>query len=327
MPMVDPFTLSAFTLTALTAAINNLPYAPMLLGSMFEEQGISTLTAAVDINDGVLSLVPVAPRGAPGKVVTGETRSAIPFVIPHLPEAASLLADEVQGVRAFGSENQAEILMTKLNERLAQMRRNIDYTIESHRLAAIMGNYIDSNGNNVSLFTTFGVAQQTHAMGWHVSNSSAARTKCTEVLAKIEDALGGIPFSGVRVLCGATFWASMLEDKDVKATYLNTQMAADLRRDPRLEFDFNGITWTRYRGTASVLVGASEAYAIPQGVPGLLITRFAPANYAETVNTVGLPYYAKAEPLKFGKGYELEAQSNPLNLVTRPAAVIKLTVS
>lgn len=327
MPMVDPFTPSAFTLTALTAAINNLPYAPQLLGPMFEEQGISTTKAAVDINDGVLSLVPVAPRGAPGKVVTGEGRRVLPFLIPHLPEVASLLADEVQGVRAFGAESQAEVLTTKLNERLAQMRRNIDYTIESHRLAAIMGNYIDANGDATSLFTAFGVSQQTHAMGWHATNSSTARTKCTEVLAKIEDALGGIPFTGVRVLCGATFWASMLEDKDVKATYLNTQMAADLRRDPRMEFDFNGFTWTRYRGTASVLVGATDAYAIPQGVPGLLITRFAPANYSETVNSIGLPYYAKAEPLKFNKGYEIEAQSNPLNLVTRPAAVIKLTVS
>ncbi len=327
MPMTDPFTPSAFSLTSLTAAINNLPYQPMLLGSMFEEQGLTTTQAAVDIQDGVLSLVEVKPRGAPGKVITGAGRRALPFLIPHLPEQASILADEVQGVRAFGMESQAEVLQTKINERLAQMRRNIDYTIESHRLSAIMGNYVNANGDSSSLFTAFGVVQQTKAMGWHTSNSSAARTKCTEVLAQIEDALGGIPFTGVRVLCGATFWASMLEDKDVKATYLNTQMAADLRRDPRLEFDFNGITWTRYRGTLSVLVGASDAYAIPQGVPGLLITRFAPANYNETVNTVGLPYYAKGKPKDFDKGWDMEAQSNPLNLVTRPAAIIKLTVS
>jgi len=47
----------------------------------------------------------------------------------------------------------------------------------------------------------------------------------------------------------------------------------------------------------------------------------------ETVNTMGLPLYAKSEPLPLGKGYRLEAQSNPLNLVTRPAAMIKLTIS
>jgi hypothetical protein len=30
--------------------------------------------------------------------------------------------------------------------------------------------------------------------------------------------------------------------------------------------------------------------------------------------------------MRFGKGVDLEAQSNPLNLCTRPRAVIKLTI-
>lgn len=55
------------------------------------------------------------------------------------------------------------------------------------------------------------------------------------------------------------------------------------------------------------------------------ITRYAPANYTETVNTMGLPMYAKAEPRKFNKGFDIEAQTNPLNLCTRPGAIVKLT--
>ncbi|MDK2124490.1 major capsid protein [Chitinimonas sp. DQS-5] len=71
-------------------------------------------------------------------------------------------------------------------------------------------------------------------------------------------------------------------------------------------------------------MGNDEAYAIPEGVSGLFITRFAPADYLETVNTLGLPYYAKIWPLANDKGLSLEAQSNPPNLCTRPRAVIQL---
>jgi hypothetical protein len=47
----------------------------------------------------------------------------------------------------------------------------------------------------------------------------------------------------------------------------------------------------------------------------------------ETVNTIGLPYYAKSKVLDFDKGFQLEAQSNALNICTRPRAIIKLTKS
>lgn len=324
--MVDPFTPSAFTLTALTAAINNIKYAPQRLSSFFEESGISTLQVAIDIQDGVLSIVDVAPRGAPGKSISGEGRRALPFLIPHLPERAALLADSVQGVRAFGSESNSEVLQTRLTERLALLRRNIDYTIESHRLAALMGNYIDANGDSTSLFTTFGVSQQTlsFVLG---TTTTKIRSKCLTTLGYIESALDGVPFTGVRALCGATFFDNLITHTNVEATYLNQMQAAELRNDPRQELNFGGIVFERYRGTSAVKIGDNDAYAFPTGVPGLMITRFAPANYTETVNTIGLPYYAKAEPMDFGKGYEIEAQSNPLNLVTRPAAVIKLTVA
>ena len=75
------------------------------------------------------------------------------------------------------------------------------------------------------------------------------------------------------------------------------------------------------------MCGDDEAYAVPKGVPERFITRFAPADYMEAVNTNGLPYYAKQEAGKFGKAVELEAQSNPLHLCTRPRAVIKLSAS
>lgn len=69
-----------------------------------------------------------------------------------------------------------------------------------------------------------------------------------------------------------------------------------------------------------------EALLVPEGVPDLYISAFAPADYMETVNTQGIPYYSKLETLPFGKGVAGEAQSNPLHLCTRPRAQIRLTL-
>jgi len=327
MPMVDPFTPDAFTLQSLTAAINNLPYQPGRIGQLglFNETGVATRNISIESRDGQLLLMPVKPVGADGTPITGNDRKAHPFVIPHIPARATITADEVQGVRVFGSENQAETVQMKVNERLATMRNSLEYTVESHRVSAIKGQAIDANGGTIDLFAEFGVTQQVVTMGLSTTGNSAIRQKMFNVKQAIRGALGGTPFGGIRVFCGDNFWAALLEDKDTKATYLNQAQAAELRGDPSDSFAAFGAIWEHYEGTTDANFGA-DAYAVPVGVPDLFLTRFAPANYNETVNTIGLPYYAKAEPMKFNKGFELEGQSNPFNICTRPASVIRLVI-
>lgn len=327
MSVWNVFDSDAFSLNSLTAAINQVPFKPGLLGTLgvFEEQGISTTTALIEENNGVLSLVNVAPRNGVGQVVSDSKRKMFTFAVPHLPERATIMADEVQGVRAFGSESNTTSVEIKRDQRLTDMRANLDYTLESHRLAAVMGNYIDVNGASISLATAFGVTAPTPISFALGTSTTKVRQKCMAALAAIETGLGGATFSGVTVLCGATFWNDLIEHPSLQNTVLNWQAAQTLRADPRLSVDFGGLTFMRYRGTSAVKVVDGEAWAFPTGVSGLFITRFAPANYIETVNTIGLPAYAKAEALPMNKGIAIEAQSNPLNLCTRPAAVVKLT--
>lgn len=329
MSVWNVFDGDAFSLTSLTAAINHTPYRPGLLGELglFEEQGITTTSAAIEEQDGTLALVDVAPRNGVGQVVVGDTRTVRSFTIPHLPERATIMADSVQGVRAFGSETGTQTVESVRNARLAKMRANIDYTMESHRLAVVQGNYIDANGASVSLATAFNVTLPTPISFALGTATTKVREKCMDVLSVIEAGLDGTPFTGVTVLCGATFWKQLIEHAALKETVVNWQAAQTLRADPRLSIDFGGLRFLRYRGTSAVKVQDGEAWAIPTGVSGLFITRFAPANYMETVNTVGLPYYAKAEVMPFQKGVQLEAQSNPLNLCTRPASIVKLTAA
>jgi hypothetical protein len=54
-------------------------------------------------------------------------------------------------------------------------------------------------------------------------------------------------------------------------------------------------------------------------------TYFAPADFNETVNTLGQPVYAKQAPRQFDRGTDLHTQSNPLPMCHRPGVLVKLT--
>lgn len=324
--IIDPFKADGFSLNSLTAALIAQPYTPTILADsgLFSEDGVTTLDITVESDGRTIGLVAVQPRNAPPQNVGSDKRSIRSFRVPHLPERATIMADEVQGIRSFGSDNQARAINDVRDNRLAKMRTQIDYTIEAHRLSALQGQYYDAAGNLSSLFTEFGVTQQTVAMVLGTA-TTPIKSKITQVMEAIEAQLDGISFTGVTVYCGATFWKSFISHANVEKFYMNWQAASALNTDPRAPFPFMGMTFVRYRGSSTVKIADAEAYAVPTGVRDLFITRFSPANYIETVNTKGLPYYAKVQPMEMDKGIIIEAQSNPINLCTRPSAVIKLT--
>jgi hypothetical protein len=124
--------------------------------------------------------------------------------------------------------------------------------------------------------------------------------------------------------------------KEVKTAYQNWQQGAVLINDMRSGFSYSGITFEEYRGQASFVqadgtlgtrrfIAAGEAHAFPVGTVDTFATYFAPADFNETVNTLGQPLYAKQEPRKFDRGTDLHTQSNPLPMCHRPGVLIKLT--
>jgi len=319
----------AFSVSSLTAAINEQEYLPGRISSLglFREEGISTLTVQIEKDGDTLALVPSGERGTSGLVVGGTKRTLIPFNTVHLPERFTIKADEIQGIRAFGTRSELQAVQDVVNKRLAKARRQLDATHEFQRMGALNGQVLDADGKTVLLdiYKSFGVNRQKLPMGLN-SPDTELRIKCGEALDMQEEALGSVTSSGSRAMCGKNFWNKLIVHKSVKETYLNTMQAASLRGDAREAFEFGGIVWERYRGKVAgvAFVHDDKALLIPEGVPDLYISSFAPADYMETVNTQGIPYYSKIEPLPFNKGVAGEAQSNPLHLCTRPRAQILL---
>ncbi|OKA29285.1 major capsid protein E [Pseudomonas versuta] len=319
----------AFSVSSLTAAINEQQYLPGRLSSLglFQEEGITTLTVQIEKDGDTLALVPAGERGTSGLVVAASKRTLIPFNTVHLPERFTIKADEIQGIRAFGTRSELQAVQDVVNARLLKARRQLDVTHEYQRMGALNGKILDADGRTVLLdiFDRFGVEQQTLSMEF-AAGKDKLRVRCMRALDLQEEALGSTTTSGSRAFCGKTFWEALVTHPDVVDNYKNTQQAVVLRADARETFEFGGITWERYRGriAGQPFVHDDKALLVPEGVPDLYISAFAPADYMETVNTQGIPYYSKIEPMPFNKGMAGEAQSNPLHICTRPKAQILL---
>lgn len=318
-----------FTLETLTAAINEIPHKPTQLGDsgLFEYAGVSTLTVAIERKGHTLGLVGTAPRGAAGEAMGRAERDLRDFRVPHIPLFDQVLADEVQGVRQFGTSDQPEPLEARMNEVMALGMARLDYTLEYHRVGALKGIVYDKDGSVLhNFFAAFDVEQNVFDFDL-VNDDVDVRAKCDEALEKISDELGGVPFTGAVAWCGKTFYQQLVAHPSVKETYLNQAQAAELRTAVPDAIDIGGITFRRYRGKvgATAMIEDGACYVVPTGVSQLLIGRFAPAPYNETVNTLGLPAYAKAIEKRNGTGWDLEMQTNPLHVCTRPRAIVKGT--
>jgi hypothetical protein len=327
--LADVFNSDMFSLQTLTASINEQPYIPDRISSMglFSEAGISTTTLSIEKYGQTLQLIANRPRGAPPQPNVNDKRKAIPFIAPHLITNDMLRADEIQNVRAFGSNDALQSIADKRDEKLLRMSTNLDVTLEYHRLGAIQGIVLDADGSTIfNLFSDFGVAQPATVPFYfdapfdNQSSSGVVRATVTQIKRDIRAAVGGAGPRGYWALCGDQFFDKMSNHPEVRGTYLAQVQAAELREgDPLEAFTFAGVLFENYRGWGEVAIAEDEVQFVPLGVPDLFITRFAPADYFGAVNTIGLPKYTLANLDPTGQRHiELEAQSNPVNLCTRP---------
>lgn len=331
MPTLDIFNDDAFSVHSLTKAINTVTEGqavPTMLDPLFTEEGVSTTTISIEMENGELSLVADQPRGAPGQVVVGDKRTLIPFNALHLPVMGTVRADEVQNVRAFGTETEVQTVQALINKRLEKMRAKIDATIAYHRLGAVTGIIMDADGQKVlvNLFQKFGLQQQSQVMALGTGTTDVAQ-KIRDAMRKSEDNLAGATMiTGWLGICGRGFYDAFVGHDKVKAAFDRWNDGQFLRDDMRKGFTFQEVVWKEYYGKVGNVqfIDTDEAYLIPITAEGIFSTTYSPADYMETVNTLGLPYYAAQERLDFNKGVQLEAQSNPLTICTRPRAVIKL---
>ncbi|WP_312325633.1 major capsid protein [Stenotrophomonas sp.] len=320
--------LGVLSFDALNAYINNLPRIVTRLGDMglFQEEGlVGTTIVKIGLENNKLTLVPNVPRGAPGQP-KGLDRGKVKLLeTTHLPQRSTVMADQLLGVWDPADPDGTNVAAV-VNKLQAVHKRDIDYTIEYHRMGALQGKLLDADGSVIlDFYDAFGVQKVTIGMELNKADTKV-RSKTVSIKRAIEDKLGDVPYTGVHVLCSAGFFDALIDHPDVEEAYKRWQDGAALRSDLRKGFVFGDVIFEELPGSAGgkLAIPDNEAIAFPLGVPDMFLTRFAPADYLETVRGVGLPYYSKTAKLRMDKGIELESQSNPLNINTRPDAVVRL---
>ena len=333
MPMNNPFHNPAFSVSALTAAVNLLPnqYGRLDELNLFPAKPVRTRQVTVEERNGVLSLLPTQPVGSPGSVGKRGKRTLRAFNVPHIPHDDVVLPEEVVGVRAFGTETDLETVAGVMADHLQTMRNKHAITLEHLRMGALKGVILDADGSELAnLFEIFNITPK--VFDFQLSNKDTdVRKKCLDLKRYMSQSLLGERMSGIHVLVSTEFFDALTGHDKVKEAYQRWQEGAALRDDMRADFRFAGIRFEEYTGEASDgdgktrrFIAEGEAHAFPLGTLDTFATYVAPADFNETVNTLGQLLYSKQEPRKFDRGTDLHTQSNPLPMCHRPALLPKL---
>ena len=317
-----------FTLASLTDAINLLPRPPSLLGSsgLFEEKGVNTTSIIVESKNGQLSLVPAVSRNDDPTPAKRSGRARRTFEVPHLPTSGQVLPTELQGLAGFGQETTVDSQAVVINDRLQELRDRLEATREYHRMGAISGKILDADGSVLfDLFDEFGVSSKKVTTALATADTDV-RAKLMEAKRHAEKQLPGMVITGWRAYCAEDYLDGLVKHKNVEKAYANYQEASDrLGGDVRKGFVYGGVEHIECNAAVGDkrFIPLGKARLVPV-VRGLFKLYNAPANYNETVNTLGKPFYAKSEPRKMGKGWDLEAQANPLAICLAPGALVEL---
>lgn len=343
--LIDIFNDDAFSLVQLTAAINKIDHIPARAGELAFAgvgEGVTTRDVALESIDSVITLIQTtrpsepAPQGSPDKA------KIRPVHIPQIKLEDTIPVGAIQGVRQFGTSASLAVATSVVNQRLLKETRRHDLTLENHRLGALRGLILDADGSTLlNLFTLFEETPEDAVdfaevlVGGSEDVFPGVRAICQVIKrTMVRNLKTDMPGSArIHAFCGDNFFDRLVDCANVRATYDGYALAESKLGDNYAHgtFLFGGVFWENYHGTddgTTTAIDTDDAQLFPVGVPSLYAEYFAPADFMETANTIGLPRYAKIAPDgKFNREIFLHTQQNPLPLCLRPKVLMRATIA
>lgn len=347
--MLDIFTGDAFSVQSLTASINVVPtqYGRITEMGLFKGENLTTTKAFIEMENNVLSLIPMSERGTAAPKSKSGKRVMKAFDIPRIALEDMIYPSDIQNVRQFGSQ-ELQTVISKTNDKLVKIARKFDITQEYLSCGAIAGIIYDADGSEyLNLFTEFNVVENDIEFDFTEEDEDIPG-KVQNIVGYTEDNLMGDTMVYVHALCSPEFFTGLTTHPKVKEAYqqyMVTQAAAVglagragniLRDDMRKNFLFKGVMFEEYRGNAQYInadgtvatrkfIEAGCARFFPVGTAESFFQFNAPADWLSTANTVALGRYAKVVPDPGDRWAEILAQANPLPLCVRPKLLSKGT--
>ena len=328
----------AFSMLTLTSTLLDQPHVPMRLGRLgiFDVQGERTTKVSVERQGNTLVLVPVSQRGEIGTQNVKDGRTLVDIHSVRLAMEDVMTADEVQNVRSLGSEGDLATMQEEAIRRGIRMSNSIEATLEHHRIGAIKGQVLDADGSVVlDLPSTFGVTPQAER-GTDFAGRAEGQLRpfYSQIIRDIEDELGGLPYHHIHCVASSGYMDALTSHPETRENVKGWQAAQALMGQAARSapFEFAGISFEEYRGKVgnTKYVDDDKAHFFPVEVPELFLQRFAPAEWTDTVNTVGLPRYMRMfyNPNDPRQAHKVTwvVQAHPITMCTRPRVLIKAKV-
>lgn len=334
MITMDVFRQDAFSAISMTAAIQDVETVPGFLGSLgiFTPNPVRTTAVMVEKRGASLAIIQSDERGAPRQRRGKDRRTVRNFNTVRLAESDRLMADELQSIRAFGSETELEAAQTEIARRQMILDQDLETTMERHRLSAINGILLDADDSEIyDYWDEFGVVQPAEINFDWANKTGVKQFVAANVTRPIIRALGGRATPGMRIvaLCGDDFYDELQENDEYRATYLQTEAArALLEENVFASVKAWGVEWVNYRGTddnSTVSIAVDKCKILPVGVPNVFQVAYSPAEGFDFVNTLGLPKYSQVvpDPTVRNEYADLDVASYPLHICTTPEALLQ----
>jgi hypothetical protein len=351
--IMNIFDGDAFSHVSMTAAANRIVRVPKMLGrlNLFEVDRITTPDVAISMAKGRLNLIPTTERGAPLPSATPDKQQLRIVRTPRVAKQSTLYAHEIGNLRAYEDavydvqNRPTRIAVSELDQvaniilaRQIKLQADLEFTMEYHRLGAVQGKLLDSDGSRViyDWFAELGVAQPAE-IDFDLDNASPAkgalRQKCIALTQAVRKALDGLWIDGysyLLALTGDAFWGAFTSHVEVDPTYGVFVKSVDQMNAlqnwglPGQSFPFAGIRWDNYAGSTDnkVAVGTDKVIFIPVNVPGLYRLALAPSEFFPYINTPGKDFYSLlVRDLERNAWVKPEIYSYPLHYCTAPEAL------
>lgn len=335
MLAMDVFSGDAFKAVSLTGSVNKLGFVPGLLGTvsnLIVPKPVRTSAIWIEERTQGPRLIQTSPRGAPPSRVGGTRATARSFKTVRLSEASRIDSEELESIRAFGSETELKQLQGEVAERQAKIKGDHELTREHMRLGLVQGVVLDADGSVIrdwyDEFEQTKAPEITFEFSKTVDDGSFHQ-KCNDVRRGMLQSLQGLGGGNVTIhaLCGDEFFDGMVRSAEVRDTYKFSTRAIDLQNDvggAYESFRFGKIMWHNYRGTddnSTVAVPSDEVKLFPAGADIFQMAQ-APAEGFGFNGTLGLETYSWIVRDKDRDQWaDIEVNSYPLPVCTMPQAL------
>jgi hypothetical protein len=321
---------SGWSLNELTDAVSRKPVASRQVSELldWEEKGIRTKTASIDVKDGQIDVIDDAPYNGVGQELTIEDADTVTISVPSHTATSHVMAEEVGGRRAFGTEAEVETVEMRRQEHVEFHAESHSLTRETDRIGALQALILRRDG---SVKRNLGQAMgktptELPSFPWDDVDADV-----TEYFNELADMLGE--------QCGSLVINGFLA---LTTSKLFGKVRANKKRKEELRYvDPKGLRETQTNGLVInnkvTMVQYSNNFIIPRSggrrafpddkilmlpiARGLYKSYFAPAQTLSLVNSVGLPVYMWSKVDEDDFGLHLKSQSNHLPIVTQPECI------